>query len=92
MITFKPIRYRHKLEQQEIWAKIEAGEMTYEDDHKWVMAMVAAWDLTDEETGEPIPAGQFLDLSLIQDAAVLAAWDAYAAATRAEVKKTRESP
>lgn len=91
MIKFRAYRYKHKLELIELGRKLQAGEATEEDDLKWTAGMVTEWDFTDEDTGEAIPAGDYMSLSILQAAQLDIAWAQYANAQWAEVKKTRDA-
>lgn len=90
MIKFKPYLYRDKLKAIEIATKVDSGEMGEEDDLKFLMGMVAEWDLKSAVTSEPIPPGEYLDLTVLQIAEVQAAWREYQKGIWEEVKKTRE--
>lgn len=88
-VRFKPYRYEYKLELIELAGKIAAGEATEQDDLKFLMKMVADWNLLDAESGERIPVGEYLRLTTLQIAQVSAAWSEYQALIGDEVKKTR---
>ena len=90
MIKFKPYLYRDKLKAIEIATKVESGELTEEDDIKFLMEMVEEWDLKHVVTKNPIPVGEYLDLHVVQIAEVQRAWREYSTEVWAEVKKTRE--
>jgi hypothetical protein len=89
-VKFRPYKYKHKLEAIELTRKMDAGESTEEDDLKFLMRMIVDWDLKDEETGQPIPVGEFMELSIVQVEQVKGAWRKHMAALNDEVKKTRE--
>jgi hypothetical protein len=89
-VKFRPYKYKHKLEAIEITRKMDAGEATEQDDLDFLMRMILEWDLKDVETGQPIPAGDYLELSIVQIEQVKSAWREYMLNLNDEVKKTRE--
>jgi hypothetical protein len=89
-VKFKPWCFEYKLESIAIYRKLITGEATEEDDLKFLMKMVADWDLKDAETGKPIPVGEYLRLTTIQIAQLSAAWAQYQNLLDDEVKKTRK--
>jgi hypothetical protein len=91
-VKFKAYRYQHKLELIELAQKLESGEATEVDDTAYVAGMVVEWDFRDEDTGKPIPVGDYKALSIVQHAQLMAAWGDYADGLWEEVKKTRKRP
>lgn len=88
VIRFKEIRIKYREEHREIWVKIRAGEKPLSEDSEFVMRMVIDWDLKDVETGEPIPVGERMELTTVQHAQVIAAWNDWSDRADDEVKKT----
>lgn len=90
VIKFKAYKYRYKFEIIELSEKLEAGELTEKDDTAYVAGMVTAWDFLDEDSGHPVAVGDFMELSIVQHAELVAAWREYSSGLWEEaVKKKR---
>jgi len=66
MVKFKALKYKHRLQAQELNAGIEAGTVTETQLIEFVTGMIEAWDYLDVETGQPIPLGDYGELSIEQ--------------------------
>lgn len=97
MVTFKPIKYKHRRAALALYAELDgdianlsskAAVSIEEQITALMMATVEAWDFCDVETGEPIPVGEPDELSDEQYTDLAAAFNA---TMDVSVKKKNES-
>lgn len=54
-VVFRPLRYGHAVQAKEIMTRISTGTVDRLEMDNFVFSLVASWDYTDVETGEPVP-------------------------------------
>lgn len=91
MIRFKQLKYKHVQRARELLAKIEQNQTDQTEMDKFVFPLVADWDFTDIETGQPIPPGQPDELTIEQYNELYEAFNTQMSGD-STVKKTSESP
>lgn len=89
-IVWKPIKYKHRLEAQEIGAGIVDKTISERELVEFVTGLVEDWDFIDVETGEPVAVGDYGELTEDQFVELMAAFQEKMEANKGEaVKKNR---
>lgn len=88
-VKFRTLKYKHRLQAQELSAGLEAGTVSEKDMVEFVVDLVETWDYTDIETGEPVAAGDYGELSIDQFTEVMELFNQTMQETRAEAVKKK---
>lgn len=86
-VTFKPIKYKHQQQAKDLGRAI--AEKTAADNQviEFVVSLVASWDYIDDETGQAVPVGDYMELTVDQFNELMANFNARMQAIG--VKKTK---
>jgi hypothetical protein len=90
LIKWKPLKYRHILQAQELGKEIEEGAMPDGAIVEFVMSLIESWDAIDDETGQVIPLQDYAEMTLPQFNELMTQFNA--AMTGNKVKKTIAEP